>query len=307
MTTTAKTASTAARNGPSPQGPRAWLPRTMGGRRLAGSVVWHLGALAMLVVVLYPVAWVIGASFKPGKDIVGSLQLFPAHPILHNYQTAAEGIAGISVWSFFGNSLFLAVGSVIGVLISCSMAAYAFARIRFAGRGLLFALMISTLLLPYHVLLIPQYVMFYEFGWVNTILPLVVPKFLATDAFYVFLMVQFIRGLPKELTESAKMDGCGHLRIFTRIILPLTLPALGTTAVFTFIHTWNDFLTPLIYLTTPENYTVPLGLRLFLDQTGETSYGSLFAMSILSLGPIIGFFIAFQRTLVQGIATTGIK
>jgi len=142
---------------------------------------------------------------------------------------------------------------------------------------------------------------------VNTILPLVVPKFLATDAFYIFLMVQFIRGLPRELTESAKMDGCGHLRIFTRIILPLTLPALGTTAVFTFIHTWNDFLTPLIYLTTPENYTVPLGLRLFLDQTGETSYGSLFAMSILSLGPIIGFFIAFQRTLVQGIATTGIK
>ena len=307
MTTTAKTASTAARNGPSPQGPRAWLPRTMGGRRLAGSVVWHLGALAMLVVVLYPVAWVIGASFKPGKDIVGSLQLFPAHPILHNYQTAAEGIAGISVWSFFGNSLFLAVGSVIGVLISCSMAAYAFARIRFAGRGLLFALMISTLLLPYHVLLIPQYVIFQKAGLVNTYVPLLLGKFLAVDAFFVFLIVQFMRGLPKELDEAARIDGAGHARIFFYIVLPLCRPALITSAIFAFIWSWNDFLSPLLYLNDASKYPLSLGLKLFIDQDTLADYGGMMAMSLLALVPVLLFFLAFQRFLVEGAATSGLK
>lgn len=271
-------------------------------------VLVHAALIAAVIIMIYPLLWMLGSSFRPSTRTFTAVGLWPGDDFtLENYIEGWRALGFVTFGRFFANSALIAVLAILGNLLSCSLAAYAFARLEFPGRRIYFALMLGTLMLPYHVLLIPQYVMFYEFGWVNTILPLVVPKFLATDAFYVFLMVQFIRGLPKELTESAKMDGCGHLRIFTRIILPLTLPALGTTAVFTFIHTWNDFLTPLIYLTTPENYTVPLGLRLFLDQTGETSYGSLFAMSILSLGPIIGFFIAFQRTLVQGIATTGIK
>lgn len=192
------------------------------GRKRTGSLVWHVGALAVLGVVLYPVVWVIGASFKPSKDVINSLQLFPGHPILANFKGLAKGIADISIWTFFQNSLFYALGSVVGILISCSLTAYAFARIRFAGRNLLFSLMIGTLLLPYHVLLIPQYVMFQKLQLVNTYVPLLIGKYLATEAFFVFLMVQFMRNLPKELDEAARLDGCGHLRIYWSIVLPLS-------------------------------------------------------------------------------------
>jgi multiple sugar transport system permease protein len=157
------------------------------------------------------------------------------------------------------------------------------------------------------VIVIPQYVMFNQFGWINTFFPLIVPKLLATDAFFIFLMVQFIRGLPSELMEAAEIDGCGYFQIFTRIVLPLVRPALATTAVFTFIWTWNDFFQQLVYLTQPRLYTVPLALNAFQDSTGESAWGPLFAMALLSLGPLIGFFIAAQRHLVRGIATTGLK
>jgi multiple sugar transport system permease protein len=268
----------------------------------------HALLCAALVIMLYPLLWMLGASFRPSARTFTAVGLWPGDDFTtENYTEGWRALGFVTFTNFFANSFLVAGLAIVGNLVSCSLAAYAFARLRFPGRRILFALMLGTLMLPYHVLIIPQYVLFSEFGWVNTFLPLVVPKFLATDAFYVFLMVQFLRTLPRELTESAKIDGAGHLRIFLQIIMPLALPALGTTAIFTFIHTWNDFLTPLIYLNTPDKYTVPLGLRLFLDPTGESAYGALFAMSILSLGPVIGFFIAFQRTLVHGIATTGLK
>ena len=182
-------------------------------RKQTGSFAWHLGSLLVLAVVLYPVVWVIGASFKPSRDIIGSLQLFPTSPVLDNFKGLADGIADISIWTFFKNSLFYAGGSVVGILVSCSLTAYAFAKIRFAGRNLLFSLMIGTLLLPYHVLLIPQYVMFQKMELINTYVPLLIGKYLATEAFFVFLMVQFMRNLPRELDEAARIDGCGHLRI----------------------------------------------------------------------------------------------
>jgi multiple sugar transport system permease protein len=157
------------------------------------------------------------------------------------------------------------------------------------------------------VIIVPQYVMFSQFGWVNTFLPLIVPKLLATDAFFVFLMVQFIRGLPRELDEAARIDGAGHARIFAQVILPLMLPALATTTIFTFIWTWNDFFSQLIYLTDPEMYTVPVALRSYVDATVSTSWGSMFAMSVVSLLPIFLAFLVGQRFLIKGIATTGIK
>ncbi len=177
--------------------------------KLPGSLAWHIGSLLVLAVILYPVIWVIGGSFKKSEDIVGSLDLLPGDPIIGNYTSLADGIAGISISTFFFNSLFLAVGSVVGILLSCSLTAYAFARIRFAGRNLLFTLMIGTLLLPYHVLLIPQYVLFRNMEMINTYTPLLLGKYLATEAFFVFLMVQFMRNMPKELDEAARLDGCG--------------------------------------------------------------------------------------------------
>ena len=282
-------------------------PRTLG-RRRKGSLAWHLGALLVLAVVLYPVVWVIGASFKPSKEIIGSLELFPTAPIISNFKGLADGIADVSIATFFQNSLFYALGSVVGILVSCSLTAYAFARIRFAGRNLMFSLMIGTLLLPYHVLLIPQYVMFQKLELINTYVPLLIGKYLATEAFFVFLMVQFMRNLPRELDEAARLDGCGHLRIYWSIVLPLCRSALITSAIFTFINAWNDFMGPLIYLNEPGNYTVSLGLMLFRDSDGVTSnYGGMIAMSLVALLPVLHFFLAFQRHLIDGMATSGLK
>ncbi|MFE6526977.1 carbohydrate ABC transporter permease [Streptomyces sp. NPDC057794] len=276
-------------------------------RRLPGSVAWHVGSLLILAVILYPVVWVIGASFKKSEDIVGSLDLFPGDPITANYARLSDGIADIPVSTFFFNSLLLGVGSVVGILVSSSLTAYAFAKIRFAGRNLLFTLMIGTLLLPYHVLLIPQYVLFRNMEMINTYTPLLLGKYLATEAFFVFLMVQFMRNLPRELDEAARLDGCGHLRIYWSIVLPLCRPALITSAIFTFINAWNDFMGPLIYLNEPDKYTVSLGLKMFVDQDAVANYGGMIAMSLVALLPVLAFFLAFQRYLIDGMATSGLK
>ncbi|MFE9001977.1 carbohydrate ABC transporter permease [Streptomyces sp. NPDC007875] len=280
---------------------------TVGRQRGARSVIWHVGALAVLAVILYPVVWVIGGSFKPGDQIIGSLQLLPTDPITDNYRRLSDGIADVPISTFFTNSLLLAGGSVIGVLFSCSLAAYAFARIRFVGRDALFTLMISTLLLPFQVLIIPQYILFQKLDLINTYVPLLLGKYLAADAFFVFLMVQFMRGLPRELDEAARLDGCGHLRIYWNIVLPLCRPALITSAIFTFIWSWNDFIGPLLYLNEPDKYTVSLGLKLFIDQDSVADYGGMVAMSLVALLPVLLFFLAFQRYLVEGAATSGLK
>jgi multiple sugar transport system permease protein len=272
-------------------------------RRLA----WHVACAAILVVLLYPVVWLISASFKPAGEILSSLRLLPERLILANYAEVLRGVVGVSVWRFLGNSLIVSVGSAVGNVVSCALAAYAFAWLRFRLRGPLFAFMIATILLPIHVVLIPQYTIFNEMDLVDTFWPLVLPKLLATDAFFVFLIVQFMRGLPRELGDAARMDGCGAIGTFVHVVLPLSRPALVTTAIFTFIWSWNDFLSQLIYLNSPENYTLPLALRLFIDQTSETSYGAMMAMSVLTLLPIGLFFFAFQRLLVEGVATTGMN
>jgi len=196
---------------------------------------------------------------------------------------------------------------VVGNLVSCSMAAYAFARLQFRAKTVAFAAMLLTIMLPVHVLIIPQYVMFAQLGWINTYLPLIVPKLLATDAFFVFLMVQFVRGIPRELDEAARIDGAGHARIFLQVILPLMVPALATTTIFTFIWTWNDFFSQLIFVTDPDLYTVPVALRQFIDAQSQSDFGALFAMSVVSLIPVFLVFLFGQRFLLRGIATTGGK
>ena len=167
--------------------------------------------------------------------------------------------------------------------------------------------MFGTMMLPFHVTLIPRYVIFYRLGWVDSYLPLTVPSFFAVNGFFIFLMVQFMRGIPVELDHAAKVDGCGPIQVYLRIILPLSMPALVTAAIFTFIWTWNDFFSQLIYISNPKLYTIALGLRAFQDATSASSFGQMFAMSILSLAPIFLFFIAAQKLLIEGITTTGMK
>ena len=276
-------------------------------RKTWATVIWAVVLVAIVAVVLYPLLWMVLASFKPSADINGNVALFPENPTIQNYVKVLQGIGGIPVYTFFLNSLLLAVGSVIGVIISSSMAAYAFARVRFAGSKVFFGLMIATLLLPFHVLIIPQYIIFQRLGLVDTFVPLLVVKFLATEAFFVFLMVQFIRNLPMELDEAARIDGAGHPRVFFSITLPLIKPALVTSAIFAFIWSWNDFLGPLLYLNSTDKYPLPLALRLYNDQTSVSDYGATIAISVLALIPIALFFFIFQRFLVEGVATQGLK
>jgi multiple sugar transport system permease protein len=267
----------------------------------------HLLMILLLLVLLYPVVWLVSTSFKPATEVLSSLALLPSHGTTANYAQVFEGVAGFSVWHYLANSVVISVGAVLGNVLSCSLAGYAFGRLHFRGRGPMFGFMLSTIMLPQHVVLIPQYVIFQKLGMVNTFWPLVLPKFLATDAFFVFLMVQFIRTIPRELDEAATMDGCGPLRTFRHVIAPLLRPALITTAIFTFIWTWNDFFTQLIYLNDPAKFTLPLALRIFVDETSQSAFGPMFAMSVLALVPIGLFFLAFQRFLVEGVATSGLR
>jgi multiple sugar transport system permease protein len=276
-----------------------------GGR--SRTLAWHVGVVLAVLVVVYPVLWMLGTSFKPAVDVISSIRPWPVHPTLQNYPDGWTANPNVTFGRFFVNSLIVATGVVLGNLVGCSLAAYAFARLRFRFRGALFAVMVATILLPYHVLIIPQYVIFRQFGWINTFLPLIVPKFLATEAFFIFLITQFMRGIPRELDEAASLDGCGPLRMYWRIILPLSRPALVTTTIFSFIWTWNDFFPQLIYLNDTSRFTVPRGLSLFVDQTSTASYGPMMAMSMLAMVPVLLFFLAFQRLLVEGAATTGLK
>lgn len=270
------------------------------------SVLKHTGLILFGLVMLYPLLWMVSSSFKPDAIIFREPGLIPSEVTLDNYSEGWNAL--LHPFShYLLNSAIIVLGSLIGNLVACSMAAYAFARLEFRGRNLWFAIMLMSIMLPIHVIIVPQYILFSELNWINTFLPLIVPKLLATDAFFIFLMVQFFRGIPRELDEAARLDGCGHGRIYFRIMLPLALPALATTAIFTFIWTWNDFFSQLIFLTRPDMYTVPVALRTFIDATSESSWGSLFAMSIVSLIPIFLVFLFGQKYLVKGIATTGIK
>ena len=277
-------------------------PRNRGGRTLLYHVVLCLASIAML----YPLLWMLASSFKPDSDIFGDASLWPRHFSLAAYWRGWSGLQ-VTFGQFFLISLVVSLCSVVGNVMSCSLAAYAFARLKFRGQKFWFALMLGTLMLPYHVTLIPQYILFLNLDWVDTFLPLIVPKFLAVDAFFIFLLVQFFRSIPRELDEAAMIDGCGPWRIYWIVILPLSIPALATAAIFTFIWTWDDFFGPLIYLNDMNSYTVQLGLRSFVDSTGKSDWGALFAMSTLTLLPLFVFFLFFQRLLIDGIATTGLK
>ncbi|WP_327638126.1 carbohydrate ABC transporter permease [Kribbella sp. NBC_00482] len=288
--------------------------RTTVTARRSGGVTWarirplviHVLLAGSALVMLYPVIWMVVSSLRPGNEIFRDPGILVKDLHIENYRVGWNALTE-PFTRYLLNSGIVVLGSILGNLVSCSMAAYAFARLEFAGKKFWFAIMLLSIMLPIHVVIVPQYILFSNLGWINTVLPLIVPKLLATDAFFVFLMVQFIRGIPRELDEAARIDGCGKASIFLRIILPLMVPALATTTIFTFIWTWNDFFSQLIYLTDPHMYTVPVALRSFVDSTSSSSWGSMFAMSVVSLVPVFLAFLLGQRFLIKGIATTGIK
>ncbi len=276
-------------------------------RKHIRTLIWQGAVILLGIVMIYPLLWLFASSFKGPSDIWTHItSLIPTQFTLINYSNGWAGFGGVSFQTFFQNSFIYAVFGTIFVVFSSAVVAYGFARIRFVGRGLLFACMLMTLMLPVQITIIPQYIIWSKIGLLNTFVPLLLPR-LFGQAFFIFLMMQFIRGIPKELDEAARIDGCGHGGIFFRIILPLIVPALITSAIFSFYWTWEDFLTPLVYLNAPKLYTVSLALRSFADPSGQTDWGAIFAMSALSLVPVFVIFVLFQRYLVQGISTTGLK
>ena len=282
---------------------RVYRPRS---RSRVTRILRHVFLIALVLVSLYPVIWMIVSSLRPNDQIFGNPSLLLATFELENYVYGWEAL-GSPFGTYLINSGIVVLGSIIGNLVSCSLAAYAFARLRFRFKRPAFAYMLVTLMVPIHIVIVPQYILWAQLDLINTFVPLIVPKILATDAFFIFLMVQFIRGLPKELDEAARIDGAGHFRIFGQVLLPLMLPALATTTIFTFIWVWNDFFSQLIFLTDPNLYTVPIALRSFIDAQSTSSFGGMFAMSVVSIVPIILIFAFGQKYLVKGIATTGLK
>ena len=276
-------------------------------RKPARTLLYHLFVGVLAFAMLYPILWLFGSSFKGADEIfTNQAAIIPNEFHFENYTNGWAGFGGISFTTFYKNSLIYTVFGTLLNVVASAVVAFGFARIKFVGRGFWFTIMMLTLMLPIQVQIIPQYIVFSQLGWLNTFLPLILPR-MGGQAFFIFMIVQFIRGIPTELDEAAAIDGCGKGGVFFRIILPQLKPAMITAAIFAFYWTWEDFLTPLIYLNSPHLYTVSLALRTFSDPSGQTDWGAIFAMSSLSLVPVFIVFVIFQRYLVEGIATTGLK
>lgn len=263
-------------------------------------LILYLGALSMLM----PFLWMVSTSIKdPGEIFLFPVRWIPSEIHLENFHDA---LTALPFDRFFFNTAFVTVIATVGELLVASLVGFGFARLRAPGRNLLFLLLITTMLLPEQVTMIPQFVIFHSLGLVNTLWALIVPSWLGVYAFYIFLCRQFFMQLPLDLDDAAKIDGCGSYGIYWRILLPLSKPVLATVGVFSFLNRWNDFLHPVIYLTSRENFTIPIALGLFRDYD-STQWHWLMAASLVTMLPCLVVFFLCQRLFVRGIATTGLK
>jgi oligogalacturonide transport system permease protein len=256
---------------------------------------------------VFPLIWLIFAAFKPNNEIFGTLKLIPSKFIWDSFLQGWKGNGQFTFGVFFINTLKLVVPVVFFTLISSTIVAYGFARFEFPFKKVLFMLMLATLMLPNAVIIIPRFILFNTFGWLDSYLPFYVPAVFATNSFFIFMLVQFLRGIPRELDESAVMDGCNSFMILIRILIPLSKPALFSAAIFQFIWTWNDFFNTLIYVNSVKKFTVALGLRMAIDIQGAVNWNQIMAMSLVAIIPPISVFFFSQKHFVEGIATTGIK
>ncbi len=282
--------------------PSIWQRRSTWGW-LTRSLV-YLVLLAGSALLMVPLAWMISTSLKESVGVFAFPPEWIPQPVAwHNY---TDVFTKAPFARFYLNTVIITGTSLVGQVASASLVAFGFARLRFPGRNVLFTILLATLMLPYAVYMVPSYVMFHALGWVDTFLPLIVPNFFGGGAFYIFLLRQFYLRQPRELDDAAKIDGCSFFGIYWRIILPLSLPAIGVVAIFSFLGHWNDFLTPLIYLTSDKNYTLALGITWFKGQY-VTDWNLLMAGSVLIMAPCLLVFFLAQRYFIQGIVFTGVK
>jgi multiple sugar transport system permease protein len=263
----------------------------------------HIVLFAAAAVFAAPLVWMVLCSLKPAVELTENPHaLLPSRWQWGNY---AEAVTSMPFLRYLRNSLLYCLGSVVCTVFSCSLAAYAFARLRWRGRNVLFAVLIATMLLPWHVTMIPRFLLLRELGLYNSLAALIVPTLLG-DAFYIFLLRQFFLTIPEELSEAARIDGLGEWGIYRRIVLPLSVPALATVALFQFVHAWNDFSGPLLYLSDVEKFPLAYGLEQFVSSYADQTH-LLLAASVLFALPIVVLFFFTQRTYLRGIATTGLK
>jgi ABC-type glycerol-3-phosphate transport system permease component len=271
---------------------------------IVGNVAIQILLTVGVVVALVPFFWMVSTSLKTMPEVVlVPPTFFPERLTFENYVDVWTALPALSRFTL--NSVVVSASVVVGRMISCSLVAYGFARLRFPGRDVLFLLVLSTLILPEQVTMIPQYIMYRDFGWIDTFFPLIIPPFVG-NPFYIFLLRQFFLGIPRELDEAARMDGAGYFRIFSGIILPLAKPAQAAVAALSFVAGWNDFLHPLIYLTSTPMQTLAVGMRYLIVDTG-TKTNQLMAIATMALLPIVIVFFTAQKYFIQGIALTGIK
>lgn len=277
-------------------------------KRTARSIVYHVVICLIGIIMIYPLVWMIMSSFKEtGTIFTTAGSLIPEKFILDNYRNGWKGFAGIAFSTFFKNSLFISIVATIGTILSSAVVAYGFARFEFRGRKLMFTAMLLSMMLPAQVLMIPQYLWYQKLNWVGSYMPLIIPYFFATQGFFVYLMSNFIEGIPRELDEAAKIDGCSYFGIFRLVIAPLMKPAVVTGSIFSFMWRWDDFLSALLYINKTAKYPVSLALKLFCDPGSSSDYGAMFAMATLSVLPAVIIFLFFQKYLVEGISTSGLK
>lgn len=294
MTSTSYPAVRVARSG--------WLSSRRRQEQLQKGIAYVICSLVS-VIYIFPFYWMLATSLKSDSEI---FQWPPAWiPAVLRWENYPAALTYIPYWLYMKNTVIICILSVIGTLVSCTLIAYGFARLRWPGRDVVFIAYLSTLMLPFQVTMIPLYIVFRNLGWVGTYLPLVIPTFFGSP-YYVFLLRQFYRTIPNELSDAARIDGCGELSIFWRIMIPLTKPAMFTVALFTFLGQYNNFLGPLIYLTHENQWTISLGLQMFKNMYGLQWQKMMAASTLTMLPPLVLFFFT-QRTFMEGIALTGIK
>lgn len=259
-----------------------------------------LGSLAFL----FPLFWMLSTSIKTDPQVFAYPPKWIPNPVrLENF---TDAIKYFPFWLYLRNSVFVTVTVVFGQVLSAAFVAYGFSKLRWPGRDALFLVVLATMMIPGQVTMIPQFMVFTKLHWIDTFLPLIVPSFFGGGAFNIFLFRQFYRTIPRDYSDAARIDGCSEPRIFWSIVLPQAKPAVATASIFAFLWTWNDFMSPVIYLHSPDKFTLPIGLRAFQQQTG-TEWGMLMAASLVVMIPVIALFFAMQRYFLQGMSMSGLK
>lgn len=276
-------------------------------RHRDGGFVDYLIIAVIGLVLLYPIIWMFFATFKSNEDIFGSTKLLPSVWHFENYVEGWKGSSRLTYTTFFINTFKLVVPTTLLTVLSACLTAYAFARFDFPCKGLLFSVLIGLMMLPGAVVIIPRYLLYNQFHWIDTYMPFYIPALLCCNSFFPYMLIQFLRGIPRELDESAYIDGCSTFRTLVSILLPLMKPALFSAGLFQFLWTYNDYFNSLIFISSQKMYPISLALRMSLDSESVVNWGKVMAMAFVAVLPVMVLFFAAQKYFVEGIATSGLK